>query len=80
MTLLSIHKNEYNSVIFAPRSFKFCVLVDIEVTDKLGKNYKRGVAPRGRGTCEYTLKWAQFSHFCTQEFQILCGYKYRDYG
>ena len=30
--------------------------VDIEVTDKLGKKSKRGVAPRGRGTCEYTLK------------------------
>ena len=42
---------------FAPRSFKFGVVVDIEVTDKLGGKSKRGVAPRGRGTCEYTLKW-----------------------
>ena len=43
---------------WAPRSFKFCVVVDIENTDKLGGNSKRGVALRGHGTCEYTLKWA----------------------
>ena len=35
-------------------SFKFCVVVDIEVTDKIGFFSKRGVAPRGCGTCEYT--------------------------
>ena len=33
-------------------------VVDKEVTDNLGGNSKRGVAPRGRGTCEYKLKWA----------------------
>ena len=54
--LVSIHYNEHNSVIFTPRSFKFGVVVDIEVTDKLENISKRGVAPRGRGTCEYTLK------------------------
>ena len=32
--------NWHNSVIFAPRSFKFCVVVDIDVTDKLGGNPK----------------------------------------
>ena len=36
--------NGHNSVIFAPRSLKFCVVVDIEVTDKLGEKIKRGVA------------------------------------
>ena len=31
----------HNSVIFAPRSFKFCVVVDIEVTKKIiKKNFK----------------------------------------
>ena len=30
------------------------MVVDIEVTDKLKKKSKRGVAPRGCGTCEYT--------------------------
>ena len=49
---------EYNSVIFALRSFKFCVVVDTEVMDKLGKYSKKGVASRGRGTSEYTLEWA----------------------
>ena len=44
--------------IFAPSSFNFFVIVAIEVTDKIGKNSKRGVAPGGRGTCEYTLKYA----------------------
>ena len=33
--------------MFAPRSFKFCVVVDIEVTDILGMKIKRGVVPRG---------------------------------
>ena len=33
------------------------VVVDIEVIGNLGRISKRGVAPRGRGTCEYTLKW-----------------------
>ena len=41
-------------IIFEPRSFKFYVVIDIQVTDKLGGKIKRGVAPRGRGTCEYT--------------------------
>ena len=35
---------EYNSVIFEPRSFKFFVVVDTEVMDKLGFFSKRGVA------------------------------------
>ena len=43
--------------MFAPRSFKFCMVVDIEVTDILGGKSISGVAPRGPGTCEYTLKW-----------------------
>ena len=30
------------------------MVVNIEGTHKLGGNYKRGVAPRGCGTCEYT--------------------------
>ena len=34
------------------------------------KKFKRGVAPRGRGTYEYTLKLAYLSHFCPQEFQF----------
>ena len=46
----SIHKNGNNSVIFAPRSFEFCVVVDIEVMNKLEKN-------RGHGNCNYKLKW-----------------------
>ena len=29
------------------------MVVDIEVTDKLGKKSKRDVAPRASGTCEY---------------------------
>ena len=33
---MSIHYNEHNSVIFAPKSFKFCVVVDIEVTIGMG--------------------------------------------
>ena len=44
VALVSIHYNEHNSVIFAPRSFKFCVVVDIEVTNKLENISKRGVA------------------------------------
>ena len=55
---MSIHYNEHNSVIFAPRSFKLCVVVHIEVTDKLENISKRGAAPRGCGTCEYIVKWA----------------------
>ena len=35
VALVSIHKNGHNSVIFVPRGFKFCVVVDIEVTDQL---------------------------------------------
>ena len=50
--------NGYNSVIFSLRSFKFCVVIDIEVTDKLGEKSKRGVASRGCGIRMYTLKWA----------------------
>ena len=47
------------------------MVIDIEVMDKLGEqNPKRGVAPRGRGTCGYTLKLAYLSHFCPQEFQF----------
>ena len=46
------------SVIFAHRRFKFFAVVDIEVVNKLGGKIKRGVALSGRGTCEYTLKWA----------------------
>ena len=46
------------SVIFAHRSFKFFAVVDIEVANKLEGKIKRGVALSGRGTCEYTLKWA----------------------
>ena len=39
---VSIHKNDNYSVIFAPTSFKFCVVVDLEVTDKFRKkNPKR---------------------------------------
>ena len=50
-------------------SIKFCVVVDIEDTDKLGGNSKRGVAPRGRGTCEYTLKWHNSVIFAFRSFK-----------
>ena len=42
VALVSIHLNGHNSVILAPRSFKFCVVVDIEVTDKLGGKFQKG--------------------------------------
>ena len=58
VALVSIHYTEHNSVIFAPRSFKLCVVVHIEVTDKLENISKRGVAPRGSGTFKYTRKSA----------------------
>ena len=48
----------HNSVIFQARTSKFCMVVHIDPPAKIGKKIKRGVAPRGRGTCEYTLKWA----------------------
>ena len=38
MTLRFMRLGRYP--IFAPRSFKFCVVVDIEVTDKLGGKSK----------------------------------------
>ena len=33
----------HNSVIFQARSFKFCVVADIEITDKLGREIQKGV-------------------------------------
>ena len=41
VAVVSKHLNGHNSVIFALRCFKCCVVVDIEVTDKL-----RGI-PKG---------------------------------
>ena len=41
--------------MFAPRSFKLCVVVDIEVTDKLEKSSKRGVASRPAKTDNPTI-------------------------
>ena len=38
-------------------SFNFCVVVDLDVMDKLGQNSKSVVAPRERDTCEYKQKW-----------------------
>ena len=49
VALLSIHLNGHNSVIFTPRSFKFFVVVDIEVIDKLEEKSNRGLTPRGCG-------------------------------
>ena len=43
----------HNSVIFAFRSFKCCLVVDIEFMDKFPE---RGVALGGSGISEYTLK------------------------
>ena len=40
VALVSIHSNGHNSVIFVPRSFKFCVVIDMEVKDKLGKKFQ----------------------------------------
>ena len=50
--------NGHNSVLFQARTSKFRMVVHIDPLQKLAKKFKRGVAPRGRGTCEYTLKWA----------------------
>ena len=46
VALVITHLNRHSSVIFEPRSFKFCEVVDIEVIDKFGKKSKRSVAQR----------------------------------
>ena len=47
---------------FQDRSSRFCMVVHIDLPLKLAKFFKRGVAPRGRSTCDYTIKWAELSH------------------
>ena len=37
---------------------------------KLAKKFKRGVAPRGRGTCEYILKWYNSVIFACMSFKF----------
>ena len=46
MTLVSIHLNGHNSVIYQARTSKFSMLVHIDSLQKLAKKIKRGVAPR----------------------------------
>ena len=57
VAIVVIHLNGNNLVIFESRTSKFCMVVHIELQQKLAKKFKRGVAPRGRGNCGYTLKW-----------------------